>query len=478
MPGFPSGLAAQESGAQHAADLGVPFAAKRWPVSGGFLALDRELAAAEGLDVELIVGWTWQNETYAGAPSALPSWWPKVCWSGAFAGCGPDYSNSAMRSLALQSIRDLAARYDGHAQIAAFMANVGDDGEIRYCKRPVPDEPCWEAYEAAGLTRPIWEQFIQNVIRTWATSFTETPVLLHYSGPIGHTLDWVSEFAVSQGLGLFSSGLYPGMCRGNSFGGVCNPDDLIVIDWQVPLVYSNTVPIAVEQSLGYVDGQAALSWLWAVTHGASQVHAQRNTLANSLGAEWRETVEYMLANPGAALWVARDLDRDRCKAWYGENGDYCGEGGDWQRNVTRASGGDVPVFSLGYGYKGWVVREGPISLELDSPLKGTLIVWASDGVDWTRTTRAFEGDTVSLPAGRFYHRVEVRPALPFATAVPTATATSMPVPTFTPVPPTLTPTVTPVVLPTPTATPTSWQPYDVRVRILDDGTVLIELKPR
>jgi len=396
------GLVAQESGAAVAAANGVPMAAKRWPLSQ-LHQLDDELASAEKLGVRLVVGILWQNETYTGAPSALPPGWDALCWDSPQPGCGPNYAIAATRAKALQAIRDLAAEYDGDPRIAAFTANVGDDGERRFCKKPLVTGPgtCRTAYDEAGLDMGVWQQFVQDVASTAAASFHETPVLFHYSG-LGYAaweLGRDVEAAVGYGLGLMSSGLYPGMCTGNSHGGICNPVDPLLNDWQVSQVYP-TVPIAMEQSWRYTGNEAALAWLWAVTHGAWQIHAQRETLANSIGTEWRETAEYMLSHPEAALWVARDIDPYHCAST------YCGETGDWSRNVDKATAGDL-AYNVSDFYMGWVARRAPVRLETAVTGPAEVIVWWADGEReaWTQPS----GAVVEVDGTDYVHRVEARP---------------------------------------------------------------------
>lgn len=426
---LPRGLVLQEGGAADAAALGVRLAAKRWPAAYGFGQIDRELEAAQALGVKLVVGWMWDNE---GPVDATPADWPRVGdW-------GPNYADPQVRAKALQSIRDLAARYDGHPQIVAVMANVGLDGERRFCKR-MGDE-CEAAYRAAGLTPTIWANFVVDVVATYADAFQKTPVLFHYSGFGFHSTEIGrdADVAVQAGLGLMSSGLYPAMCSGNSWGGQCNPLSPLMNDWQVPSVYPG-VPLAMEQSLPYGPDQAAMAWLWAVTHGAWQIHAQAQTLQWSAGTEWRETAEYMLQHPEAALWVAWEPTQAKC-AELGRPY-YCPEVGNWSRNVITATYG-VAEFSAAPGYMGWVARRAPVTLRTTVKGRATVIVWRPDG---TREAWIQEGgETVTVDEG-LVHRIEVRPepvptATPTHTRQPTSTATAAPTPTWTSTPwPTATP---------------------------------------
>lgn len=450
---IPRGLVLQEGGVDAAAALGVTMAAKRWPASGGIGPIDAELAKAQVAGVKLIVGWMWDNE---GTVDATPADWLRVCWGTGASGCGPNWADPGVRAKALQSIRDLGARYDGHPQIAAVMANVGLDGERRFCKRPVDGDPCWEAYRAAGLTRSLWQNFVADVIRTYAEAFPRTPVLFHYSG-FGFQASEVgrdADVAVQAGLGLLSSSLYPAQCSGNSWGGQCNPLTPLMNDWQVPSLYPGH-PLAMEQSLAYGPDQAALAWEWAVTHGAWQIHAQRATLEASGGTEWREMAEYHLARPEAAIWVAWEPTQALCSTL--GRPFYCPEVGNWSRNVTEAQYG-AAVFGAGPGYLGWVARQGPVTLRTTVAGRAEVRVWRADGTKevWMQNT----GSTVQV-AG-LVHRVEVRPlpeetptATPVATATPTWTPTATPPPTWTPTT-TPMPAWTPTPEPPETPTPTPW----------------------
>jgi len=389
------GLAAQESGAEHAKTLGVPMAAKRWPASGGYAAIDRELALAEAADVRLIVGWMWHND----AGNATPGTWPKLSTF------GPNYANAGMRGLALQSIRDLGTRYDGHPQIEAIMANVGLDGERRFAKSPQAGQPAYDAYIMAGLTVRMWQQFVADVARVYAESFTKTQVLFHYSGfgfgasEIGRDAD----VATAAGLGLMSSGLYPIMCSGNSYGGKCNPLTPLMNDWQVPSMHTASL-LAMEQSLPYSPDQAALSWLWAVAHGARQIHSQRGTLEMSAGKEWRATVEGMLEDPSAALWVAMDPTKALCEGI--GRPFYCPEVGNWSRNVLQATYG-ASVYNVGADYRGWSCRMGPVTLRTKVEGPAEVVVHFGDGSvrGWVQDS----GATVNVPEAKPVHRVEVWP---------------------------------------------------------------------
>jgi len=447
-PEIPRGLVLQEGGAELAASYGVPMAAKRWPAAYGFGAIDNELAKAQMYGVKLGVGWMWQNETYTGAPCAVPTHWDKVCWEGVYGGCGPNYANPVTRAQMLQTIRDFGARYDGHPQIAAVMMNVGDDGERRFCKKPLSGE-CREAYDAAGLTEPIWAGHVADVARTFKESFTKTPVLGHYSG-FGYNAWEVGRDAkvmVDAGLYLMSSGLYPAMCSGNSYGGHCNPLVPMLNDWQIPSLYPN-VPLATEQSLAYTGGQAAMAWLWAVTHGAEQIHAQRQTLESSRGTEWREMAEYHLAHPNAAIWVAWEATPGRC-AFLGRPY-YCPEIGNWSRNVIEATYGPLGL-NVGTSYMGWAARQGPVALRTTITGPVQVIVWKANGdrLAWQQDS----GEGVNVNGTDWIHRVEVR-QVPIGTVTPTATRTREPIATRTPLVPTYTasPTATATTAP-PTASP-------------------------
>ena len=463
----PRGLVAQESGPDVAAAYGVPMAAKRMPASRCRLQLqdgvehlvcpnlEELLAEAAELDVIFVPGLMWQNETYGGAPSALPQDWPRVCWSGIYTGCGPDYANPMVQELMQRYVRAFGAHYDG--RVPVVMANIGDDGERRFCKKN--SGPCMDAYLAAGLTVRGWESLVKRTYTTWANSFQESFVAGHYSGmgfaarELGRDVQVVADL----GMGLMSSGLYPGQCRGNSWGGVCNTIDPLMVDWLVPMLYPDA-PFLAEQSWMFIEDTAALAWLWAVTHGAEQVHAQRETLANSVGKEWRLVTERMLADPAAALWVARELDSVRCKEWYGELGDYCGEEGDWSRNILSAEASGLG-WNVTDGYRGWVARRAPVVLttNIEGPVEvlvvqpnGNVRGWAQDG-----------GETVLVDGESYVHRVEIYPvAGPTLTPTPTSTVTPTPLATATPTSTatltwTPTATVTPTMTPTVTATPTA-----------------------
>ena len=418
--------------------------------------LDQLLRDSEVQGITYVPGLMWQNETYTGAPPALPGDWPSVCWQGPRPGCGPDYANPQLRALIYRWIRAFGRRYDG--KVPVIMANIGDDGERRFCKDVGAE--CWTAYMVAGLNSATWATYETTAYTTWEDAFSESFVAGHYSG-FGFSSTEIGRAAAtidSLGMGLMTSGLYPGQCRGNSWGGVCNTVDPLNVDWMVPLVYTQTVFLA-EQSWKYEGDMAALAWLWAVTHGAQQIHAQRETLASSVGQEWRETTEYMLAHPEAALWVARELDTSRCEAWYGIGGAYCGERGDWARNVIAATSSGLG-WNVTTSYRGWVARRAPVVLTttVEGPAEirvmrpnGRLDVWVQP-----------DGRSVMIEDDQYVHRVEVRP-LEIPTATPTATATDTPSPTTTstatpsPSPSstgTATATATPTTTVTPTATPT------------------------
>lgn len=448
---LPRGLVLQEGNAYTASILGVGMAAKRWPLSRGFGDIDVEVANAQRLGVQVLVGLMWQNDTTTGAPAALPQNWNKVCWD---TDCGPNYANATVRAAAVQAVRDLATRFDGHPAIAAFMLNVGMDGERRFCKKPLDTTVggCRWAYDQAGLTTRVWEQFVAEVATVAADAFTQTPVLFHYSG-LGYAASEVGRdaaVAVNEGLWLMSSGLYPGMCTGNSYGGACNPLTPMMNDWQVPSVHPS-VPVAMEQSWKYTGDNAALAWLWAVTHGAQQIHAQRETLAASGGQEWANMAVGMLEDPRAALWVARDIDPYHCAST------YCGEQGNWSRNVTEATSG-AAVFGVGSDYRGWVARQGPVTLKTTVQGQAKVVVVMADGTQqtWWQNPGSFVQVDATVPV----HRVEVWPT-EIATETPTpkpptATPTWTGTPTWTVTPTrTLTPTTTATPTATATATPTA-----------------------
>lgn len=469
--GIPRGLVLQEGAADLAASYGVSMAAKRWPASYCHLEgdelicpqLDAMMEQAETFGVTLVPGLMHQNETYTGAPSALPQHWDAVCWQGPEPGCGPNYANPVTRTRIFNYVRGFAKRYDG--QFPAFQGCIGDDGERRFCKRQ--GQECTAAYEAAGLTARTWELYVADYIRVTAESFTQSEVLMVHSGmgtgawELGRDV----KLMAGAGLGLMSSGLYPGQCRGNSYGGECNPLEPLMVDWMVPAIYPDTF-MAMEQSWRYTGNMAALSWLWAITHGADQIHAQRETLRNSTDTEWRESVSFVLAHPEAALWIARDLDRERCIEWYGLHGDYCGEEGDWSINVTDASVSGELGFDVGTNYMGWVARRGPVELRTTIAGPAQIIVWYADGTreSWQQTS----GELVLVDTEEWVHRVEVRPVLPptmtpTATRTPTATQVATKTPTFVA-------TSTPTATKTPTATPTpavgwritgKWGPFRV-----------------
>lgn len=445
------GLVLQEGGADLAAAYGVPYAAKRWPAAYGFAQIDRELDRAKATGVRLLVGWMWHNE----AGNATPADWKRVCWGAAATDCGPDYADPAVQRAALQMVYALAARYDGHPQVAAVMANVGLDGERRFCKRPVAGDPCFDAYTAKGLTPTVWQRFVEQVVDAYATAFTQTPVLFHYSG-FGFRASDVGRdagYAVRKGLGLMSTGLYPAQCSGNSWGGVCNPVDPLLNDWQVPQAYPDT-PLAMEQSLPYGMDQAAMAWLWAVTHGAWQVHAQRQTLEWSAGQEWREAVEYLLAHPEAAVWVAWEPTPERCAALGRPY--YCPETGDWTRNATVVNAGAV-AFHLTAAYHGWVARKGPVSLRTGVVGPCEVVVTLADGSRWT--WRQADGQEVHVQTDEYVHRVEVRPSA-WPSPTETQAPTTWPVSTPTERPPlTVSPTMWPAPTPTPTYTATPTPSY-------------------
>lgn len=445
---IPRGLVAQESGPTHAVELGVPMSAKRIPAGQCILTagelvcpvLDGLLEQGEATGVTVVFGLLYQNETYTGAPSALPPQWDKVCWAGERPGCGPNYANPVTQGQIRDYILGFGARYDG--RVPVVMANIGDDGERRFCKET---GPCTSAYEAAGLTPAKWAAYVQSAYGWYSTAFQESYVLGHYSGmgynsaELGRDVDVI----LALGQGLMTSALYPGQCRGNSWGGVCNTTQPVMnTDWMVPITYPG-VPFAAEQSWKYTGDMAALAWLWAVTHGAEQIHVQRDTLANSVGTEWRETTEYMLANPEAAIWIGRDLDSERCKAWYGETGDYCGERGDWARNVT-SWGSSGLGFDVTDNYRGWVARRAPITLTTEIAGPAEVLIVQPNG----KTTAYLQesGSYVVVPGTGYVHRIEVRPL-----DIPTATPTGTPTATATE---TATSTPSPSGTPTETATPT------------------------
>ena len=449
---MPRGLVVQESGVTAAVQYGVSLAAKGWPANRGWAAIDQELILAEQHDVQLMVGLMFQNETYGGAPSALPAHWDKVCWSGVFAGCGPNYANPVTRGQIYRLVRNFAERYDGHPQIAGVMAAMGDDRERRFCKDPSPGSACRIAYEAAGLTPSIWKRHISDLAWTYADAFKLTPVLCHFSG-FGYAnweLDRDVKVAVAAGLGLMSSGLYPQNCPGNSSGDQCNPISPLLTDWLVMSVYRNSF-VAAEQSLGYTGDEAALAWLNAVTHGADQIHAQRQTMASSVGSEWRESTEYMLIHPEAAIWVVRDAEARPCK------GTYCPEEGNWNRNVSEVSYG-VLGFDVAPGYMGLVARRGPVTLTTSVPGPVQVIVVLANGERLVGTRDS--GENIYIGTTEYIHRIEVRPGPAVGvTMTPTRTATQQAPATATATrtpEPTLTPTSTPTATPEAMGPPSGW----------------------
>jgi hypothetical protein len=211
-----------------------------------------------------------------------------------------------------------------------------------------------------------------------------------------------------------SSGLYPAMCSGNSLGGVCNPLDVVMNDWQIPSLYPG-LPLVMEQSFPWGGGQAALAWLWAVTHGAWQIHAQKETLVSSLGTEWRETTEYMLEHPEAAIWVAWEDNApssppsslsDLC-AKIGRPY-YCPELGNWKRNISREEGGSQKKYNLQTNsYYQWFTRQGPLRLttNISRPVEITVVLEDGTRRKWTQDN----GQTVNIEGNFWIHRVEIRP---------------------------------------------------------------------
>lgn len=403
---IPRGLVVQEGGADVAMAGGVTMAATRWPANYGFGPIDRELEKAKQNGIKLIIGWCLDND---GRYDCTPSSWERVCWGSGegSANCGPNYAKPEVQNLIFQSIRELGRRYDGHPQVVAIMANIGMDGERRFCKRPFAGDPCWEAYARAGLTRQVWEKYVRDIARVYAESFQKTPVLWHYSGFGFHAAEIERDvkLGVEAGFGLMSSGLYPAMCSGNSMGGQCNPLEPIMNDWQIPSVYPNH-PLAMEQSLAYTGGQAALAWLWAVTHNAWQIHAQRQTLQSSIGTEWRETAEYMLENPTAAIWVAWHPDQSLCSKCGRPY--YCPEQGNWQRNILKEEGNMEVRFNLETNdYRGWVTRKSPIKLttNINGPVEIRVVL--ADGSQ--KTWKQANGTLITLEEGYWVHRIEVRP---------------------------------------------------------------------
>jgi hypothetical protein len=405
------GLCLQEGDPATAAALGVPYVQKRFLASRGFAAVDQALADAEKAGVKVILGWMWDNE---GPIDATPGDWPRVCWGTGATGCGPNYADPVVRAKALQSIRDLGARYDGHPQVAAVIASVGLDGERRFCKKPTPGDPCYEAYVAAGLTRTVWSRFILDVLDTYRAAFPRMPVYFHYSGYGFHAaeLGETVKAAVERGLGLYSSGLYPVRCSGNSYGRQCNPASPLMVDWLVPTVYPDA-PFALEQSLPYGPDNAVMAWLWAISRGARQICAQRDSLAAVSASVGRAAVERLLAGP-SALWVA--WDPAYCTV--ADQPTYCPEQGDWSRNVRIVDSGPARVQESG-PYTSWVTREW---VTLQAALTPPLEVRATDG---DGRTVAFVSATETVRIEGPVHRVEFYPA-PAPTATPTAPPAALP----------------------------------------------------
>jgi hypothetical protein len=460
------------------------MAAKRWPASRCYIDdielvcpdLDRELLEAERLGVYLVPGIMWYNVNPP-APEAMPQEFipHSVSWTDIYGipKRGPNFADPWVQGRILVYLRGFLERYADHPRVAATMCNVGLDGERRFCKYPKPGDPCWEAYTGAGLTERSWEQVVQSVAHICAEYDEDS--YFHYSGYGFRAVDIYrdAKYAVNLGLNLMSSGLYPAVCNGNSWQ-VCNPVDPAMSDWQIPLLFSDTAKIALEQSLDWKGDQAASSWMWAASHSADFIHAQYSTLENSVGKGWRTTTERLLDQQIYGFWVAHAPDAVRCQEWGRPVPPYCPELGNWEYNLAAVDDTGQLVFNSANTYQGWIGRSGRMTFQLGDniPDKGYDVrfttVYGTEHVHEGEIAREFVVEFEDP-----LYSIEVIPNLP----TPTLTATPSPSSTWTATPtnlPTVTPspsmtasatstnlptaTVTPVpestFTPTPTSTPT------------------------
>jgi len=123
----------------------------------------------------------------------------------------PEYWNPLFLSNLSDFIAALAARYDGHPNIAVIEMGIGDGGETK------PDtmnngQARLSQWKAIGYSDQVWMTTIQDIAGFYIANFKKTPLALmpnasFIGGTKGYDEQMVIDFAVEKGLWLQDNGL-------------------------------------------------------------------------------------------------------------------------------------------------------------------------------------------------------------------------------------------------------------------------------
>ena len=255
-------------------------------------------------------------------------------------GCGltavvPMWDNPIWRQRYYEMVRALGAHYGDNPQVAAVVIETGLDGETHMGK--AIGDCDWEAIIGARIRGIRWqfEQFfIPQAIRAYREAFPHTLVLIsNTAGGSAIRLD-TSRLAASLSppVGIKNCGAWVDQPNHQGYG-----NNVGIFD--MPQVYSDTVPIWIETKFGMGDPESRY-WTWlAMLHYHPVGVDVHEAWINESDPAWLRFVQDHLGRTLADtpdVWCAL-RDTEYPAHFWGANGEdgESGHVGDWTFWLTR-----------------------------------------------------------------------------------------------------------------------------------------------